>query len=234
MNESRLILFDIDGTLLSARGIPRKTLLAVLHRRYPGLKLGDEYRFDGRTDWEIVAHLLRAAGLERETGDTNVLGLLSEFSDALEAELKRSEPPLVFPGVRELLEELAGRRPDVCLGLVTGNTARGAQLKLGAAGLASYFPVGGFGSDAMERAKLPPIAVERAERFYGFAFAKENIWIVGDNVFDIRCAHENGLKCLIVCTGHSTRENLAKESPEALVDDFRDTRRVLALLGVAS
>ena len=164
--------------------------------------------------------------------ETAVKQILNEFTDALAAELERNPPPILFPGVADLLAALQGR-PGCFLGLVTGNVSRGAELKLRAAGIDHFFPVGGFGDDAMERPKLPPIAIRRAERHYGEFFSRENIWIVGDSVFDIRCARENGLPCLAVCTGHSPAQVLREERPEALVEDFSDTAHVLSLLGIA-
>jgi phosphoglycolate phosphatase-like HAD superfamily hydrolase len=116
------------------------------------------------------------------------------------------------------------------LGLVTGNIAEGARIKLEAVDLYKYFPIGGFGDDSKDRNDLPPIAQKRAETYYRVNFATDDIWIIGDSVHDIYCAQKNGLRCLAVSTGWTSREKLANADPEFLEDNLSDTQKIQDIL----
>lgn len=225
----RLLLFDIDGTLLSTRGIPRLAMERVLQKKFNNFKYDDNYNYSGRTDWEIVEHLLDFAGIEFKRDFDSLQKLFSAFADELEFEIKNGLIPHIYPNVLELLEKLK-KESNIKIGLLTGNIAAGARLKLEAAGILKYFPFGAFGDDAKERNKLADIAIKRAAKIYGDNISKENTWIIGDSIYDIRCAKSNGLRCLAVCTGLTSRNELMKENPEFLIDDFSDLDFVVNIL----
>lgn len=225
----KLILFDIDGTLLSARGAPKKAMGNVLKKRYGQFDYDHGYNFAGRTDWEIILHLLEQSAINIEISDDLIKELMQEFAVELKTELAKTEPPLVFAGVQNLLYAISDQ-PDLNLGLVTGNIEQGARLKLHAAGLSEFFDVGAFGDDAKERWKLPPIAVKRAEQHFNKKFLPQNTWIIGDSVHDINCARENNLKCIAVSTGWTDTKELQAEHPDFLLDDLAITDEVLHIL----
>ena len=223
----KLLLFDIDGTLISARGIHKIAMGKVLARRYSTFKYDSAYDFSGRTDPEIVENLLRYDN--KEISDDLLNEILTEFCIELKKEFLINKKPLIHIGVEKLILELQANN-TVFLGLVTGNIAEGARIKLESVGLYKYFPVGGFGDDSKNRNDLPPIARKRAEIHYNVNFAPADIWIIGDSVHDIYCAQKNGLRCLAVSTGWTSREELAIADPEFLEDDLSDTKKIQEIL----
>jgi len=223
----KLLLFDIDGTLLSARGIPRKAMATVLSKRFSNFRYNESYDFSGRTDPQIIEHLLHYD--HRDFSDTLVMEILTEFCSELEKEFFDGYKPEIHPGVKELIQRMK-MTENVFLGLVTGNVSEGARIKLESADLQQYFPIGGFGDDSKDRNDLPPIAQKRAESHYGEHFEPENIWIIGDSVHDIGCAQYNGLRCLTVSTGKTSKELLSAANPEFLEDDLSDLERIQQIL----
>jgi phosphoglycolate phosphatase-like HAD superfamily hydrolase len=225
--QPKLLLFDIDGTILSARGIPRIVMKKVLSQRYSNFSYDEEFDFSGRTDPEIIEHLLIHAQIEFSDKDINEI--LVDFALLLEREFKNNHQPFLLDGVANLINTLLST-DCTYLGLVTGNIAEGARIKLESVGLYKNFPIGGFGDDSKNRDDLPPIAQERAEEFYDIQFSKHNIWIIGDSIYDIKCAEVNNLRCLAVASGKTQKHILASASPEFLKDNLSDTQSILKIL----
>ena len=233
-NGHRLVLFDIDGTLVSAGRVARDSILKALESAY-AWRAEDRhqdrarYDFSGKTDPQIVRDLVvEGVGPERcESGLPRALELYL-------AELERQLLPgsvVPKPGIAALLERLAAR-PGVTLALLTGNLERGARLKLEPPGFNRYFPFGAFGSDSADRYLLPAIAVERARGRTGHVFAGKSIVVVGDSVHDVGCGRGLGVRSVAVATGVTSLDRLAAERPDALMADFSDTERALeAILG---
>ena len=226
-NGHRLVLFDIDGTLLSAGRVARDAILRSLQTSYgwgyrPDHEDRGKFDFSGKTDPQIVRELvLEDVGHERfEQGLPRALELYLE-------ELERQLLPgtvVPKPGIVALLERLAAE-PRVTLGLLTGNLERGARLKLAPPGFNPYFGFGAFGSDSADRYELPPIAVERAYVHSGRRFEGKSVVIVGDSVHDVACGRSLGVRAVAVATGVTSPERLAAERPDALFDSFADTDR---------
>ncbi len=230
----RLVLFDIDGTLLSAGKVARESILRALEAAY-GWKAGPEhedrgrYDFSGKTDPQIVRDLvLDAVGRERfETGLPRALRM---YLEELERQLT-PETVVPKPGISELLSRLSSD-PRVTLGLLTGNLEPGARLKLTPPGYNRYFPFGAFGSDSADRYELPAIAVERAFAHSGRRFSGKSVVIVGDSVHDVACGRSLGVRAVAVATGITSLERLGAEEPDALFESFAETERALeAILG---
>ena len=226
----RLLLFDIDGTLLSMEGAARRSFGRGLQTVFGTTGPIDSWRFDGKTDGQIARELMRAAGLSDEEIDRNMPALWDAYLTELEEEMRAPDyQTLVYPGVRELLIELA-QRSDVVLALLTGNVARGARLKLGSAGLADYFAFGAFGSDCEQRSGLPAVAVARAHEHCGVSFAGHDIVVIGDTPADIRCGESLGVFTVGVTTGHYDHAALAAEGADIIFEDLSDTPAVLRVL----
>jgi phosphoglycolate phosphatase len=233
-NGHRLVLFDIDGTLLSAGRVARDSILRALETAF-GWRATDEHQdrgkwdFSGKTDPQIVRELvIEQIGPERfEEGLPRALRL---YLDELDRGLL---PGTVVPkpGISALLERLAAD-PHVTLGLLTGNLEPGARLKLAPPDYNRYFPFGAFGSDSADRYALPPVAVERALAHTGRRYEGKSIVIVGDSVHDVACGRSLGVKSVAVATGITSLERLGAEGPDALLSDFSDTDgAVAAILG---
>jgi len=235
-NGHRLVLFDIDGTLISAGRIARDSILRALESAYPW-KAGEHhqdrgrYDFSGKTDPQIVRDLvLEQVGADRCEND--LPRALEIYLEELERQL-RPDPASVVPkpGIPELLARLAAE-PHVTLALLTGNLERGARLKLEPPDFNRYFPFGAFGSDSADRYQLPRVAVERARQHTGRSFAGKSVVIVGDSVHDVACGRSLGVRSVAVATGITSPERLEAERPDALMADFADTERALeAILG---
>jgi phosphoglycolate phosphatase-like HAD superfamily hydrolase len=218
MSQARLLLFDIDGTLLSCGPQVRGLFVNALIEVYGTAGRADSYHFHGRTDPRIVLDLLAGTGLAEAEIRERMPRFQQLYLAALEAGLERKGMRLL-PGVGELLERLAERR-DLTVGLLTGNWEPGARTKLSRFDLNRFFPFGAYGSDATDRDDLPPVALERAARHAGRAFHPEETLIIGDSVHDVGCAHAHGIPVLAVATGHTSAEELAAAGAEWVVPDL--------------
>jgi len=228
---SKLLLFDIDGTLISGRGVPKQVFLDVMRRRYPEFRNGESLQFAGLTDPLIIRKLLGMNDFHAEPNDGVIAEILDDCMKELAVKMNPSNPPRVLPGVRELLNYCRSRT-DAYAGLVTGNMALGAKIKLQAADLYQYFAVGAFGSDHWNRNELPPIALKRAQVYFSNSFDAANSWIIGDSIYDIRCAKANGMKCLAVASSVTPATELLAENPDVLLNDLSDTGIVAEYLGI--
>ncbi len=222
-----LLLFDIDGTLVS--GGPAKD---AFHRGMVEAfgTAGDigVHDFAGKTDPQIARELLAASGVTPAEIDRGLPVLFSVYLRELEARLP-DHPMTVLPGVPDLLAALTSF-DDVALGLVTGNVAGGADLKLGSAGLRAPFRIGGFGSDSEIRNDLPPVALHRARTEWEVDFAPDRVWIIGDTPRDVGCGRAHGLRTLGVATGRFSSGELGAAGADLVLETFDDTGRVIEVL----
>lgn len=226
----RLLLFDIDGTLLSTEGAARRAFIRALTDVYGTAGPVDGHPFNGKTDPQIARELLTLAGLTNEQIDRGFPALWDAYLGALQAEVAvREHSTRVYPGVRELLEALR-QQQDIVLALLTGNLAPGADIKLGSAGLRHYFSFGSFGSDCEQRTGLPQIAVDRARAMTGKSFTGKDVVVIGDTPYDIRCGESLGVFTVGVATGGHERAELESVGADAVFDDFSDTDAVLRVL----
>lgn len=216
----RLILFDIDGTLLECGPQVRTIMSAIVHEIYGRTGSIDWFDFAGRTDPGIVLDVLKDAGLDEEEILPRIPEVKERYAVRLEKELDVGRMRLL-PGVADLLEALS-RREDIVLGLVTGNWEPGARTKLSRFDLNRYFDFGAFGCDAVDRSDLPPVALDRAERISGRRFRPEETLIVGDTIHDISCAQAHGIPVLAVATGRTSAEALRERGADRVVSDLTE------------
>lgn len=215
MKPVRLLLFDVDGTLIRCGAQVRPILSGVLTEVFGTCGDMEGFEFSGKTDQQIVLELLGAAGLPPERVRPGIARVRELYLERLERGLDRGLMQLL-PGVGELLAELAARR-DVALGLLTGNWEGGARIKLARFELDRYFAFGAFGEDGVERPELLPVALERAFRATGRRFAPEEALIVGDSVRDVDCARAHGVPVWGVTTGWTPAERLAAAGADRVV-----------------
>jgi phosphoglycolate phosphatase len=224
----RLVLFDIDGTLLSAQGAPRRAFTRAMLEVYATTGPIDTHRFDGKTDPQIARELLRAADLPDDRITAGLPALWTAYLRELRAELAvPGHSTVVYPGVFPLLADLEARADAVVLGLLTGNIAEGASLKLASAGIATPFRIGAFGSDCERRDGLPPIAVARAHRHVGVMFARRDIVIIGDTPSDVTCGSALGVRAIGVATGRHGSDELSAAGADIVFGDLSATTDVL-------
>lgn len=225
----RLILWDIDGTLITSRGVGRRAMEDAAGA-VAGLTEVPAIEMSGKTDPQILREIFRAADLTDEHIDT----ILPDAIAAAEAALARIEADLrthgsVLPGVQQVLERLDAT-DGVRQTLLTGNLTANAAVKVGAFGLTHLFDaeIGAYGSDHADRLELVPIALERAQRYRGETYAPDEVWVIGDTPNDLACARAGGVRCLLLGTGGQSR--LAALGPDAYLDDLGDVDRALAVL----
>jgi phosphoglycolate phosphatase len=224
----KLVLWDVDFTLVDTTGQGRKAFDQAFEA-VVGHPPGDMVPFAGYTDHQIAVAMLEKVGHDDQAG---VPRMLEELGTALAAradEIRSTGRAL--PGAREALEALAGRE-GVVSSLLTGNIEANAALKLAAFGLDSLvdLEVGGYGSDPHEsRGDLVAVARERAAEKYG-AEVVDTV-LVGDTPRDISAAREGGARAVAVATGPYDVDALRKAGADQVLEDLRDTPRVLAALG---
>lgn len=227
----RLILFDVDGTLLSTDGAAGRAFHTALLEVYGTAGPIATFSFHGRTDQEIARTLLREAGLEDDAIDHGFADLWTAYLHELAATLARpGHQARVLPGVEELLDALEARPDEVVMGLLTGNILEGARLKLASCGLEHRFALGAYGSDHEQRDRLPAIAVERAQGVTGHQFAGRNVVIVGDTPFDVACGRPIGARTVAVATGRHTENELRAAGADTALADLADIDAALAAL----
>lgn len=226
----RLVLFDIDGTLLHSHGAGRRAMEAALFDTF-GTKGPIDYRYDGKTDRQIVRDLMRGAGFEDDVIDARMQRVMDTYLSGLEREIASPSTRVeVLEGVIELLDALV-HRAHCTVGLLTGNLESGAQHKLGACGIGfQRFAVGAYGSDHEIRAELPAIAQQRARQRLGVDFPGNAVVIIGDTPSDIQCGRPIGARAIAVATGHYTAHALWEHSPDAVFDTLADTAAVIAAI----
>jgi phosphoglycolate phosphatase-like HAD superfamily hydrolase len=231
MIRRRLVLFDIDGTLLLTAGAGRRAITQALVEMVGDADVFRRVRFDGKTDPQIVTELLEAAGDPAPRHPARIKALCDRYTELLERELLLVTTRItVMPGVFPLLDRLEGKSTAL-LGLLTGNLARGAELKLSAAGLdPARFHVGAFGSDSANRPDLPPLAAARAEPLLGRVPSGADVVIIGDTPADVACGAGIGARAVAVATGSYTVDQLAACAPHAVFADLSDTDAVVSAI----
>ena len=251
---TRLVLWDIDGTLLHpGSGIVAAYEQAVADALEGGRVGGElpvrgsgrsadaaladdamamEMTVGGMTDPQVCLLLLRRAGLTPAEAEPLLPAVLRRLEERVAASSRtmRSEGR-VMPGVPELLGRLH-KAPGVLQSVLTGNTAANAQAKLSAFGLRPWvdLDVGAFGSDDHDRTALVGIALGRVRDRRGLTFRRDQVWVVGDTPRDLACARAGGIRCALVATGHYSLQELGSLGPDALLPDLGQVESVVALL----
>ena len=224
---TRLVLFDIDGTLLWTDGAGRRAMEAALLSVF-GSTGTRSYHYDGKTDLQIVRELMREEGHDDAGIDASMAAVMDAYLARLDTELTSTRTTIrLMAGVPELLDALAART-DCVIGLLTGNLEHGAGRKLDAAGIDhARFRICAYGSDHELRGELPAIAQRRARERLGIDVAGEAVVIIGDTPADIACGRPLGARAIAVATGRYSVEELRRHAPAAVFTDLSDTVAVL-------
>jgi phosphoglycolate phosphatase len=225
----RLILFDIDGTLLTARGAGRRALTSALELVYGTAGAIEQYDLRGKTDQRIAFDVMVAAGLVIDAVKERLDDFFDAYARGLVDEVGDGGGVVLLPGVAKLVRRLH-EHDQVVLGLLTGNIEQGARIKLSPTGLWPYFPVGAFGSDDVDRRRLPSLAARRAHALRGYPFRPEEVVVIGDTPLDIDCARAFGALAVAVATGNYAGAELLAEKPDLFFDDLGEVDRVATLL----
>lgn len=226
----RLILFDIDGTLLLAGAAAKRAFHRAMIEVYGTAGPIGTHSFAGKTDPQIARELLTLHGLDDAATDAGLPELWRVYLRELEVELARPDhATTVLPGVTALLAALDEAVDDAVVGLLTGNIEPGAHLKLRSASLRE-FRFGAYGSDAERRDALPRVAVERAAALTGRSFEGSEICIIGDTPADVTCGRSLGVRAIGVATGSYDAGTLTDAGADTVFRDLSDTSAVLEAL----
>jgi phosphoglycolate phosphatase-like HAD superfamily hydrolase len=225
----KLVLFDIDGTLVLTGGAGLRAMTRALKDvlgHEDGLK---EIPLAGRTDWAILSDAVNSIGrsLDDELFEALRTGYIHNL--AIEIESPGRGIKAVMPGVRELLDVLSAR-DDVFVGLLTGNFEEGARIKLEHFDLWRYFGCGAFGGDAADRNALVPFAVRRARACGLPELGTRDVIVVGDTPHDVSCAHAASAVAVAVATGGHTVDQLRQTGADLVVADLSDATTFMELL----
>ncbi len=225
----KLILWDIDGTLLYSGGVAGEAMRAAITRVYGRPSNNERRTYAGKTDQQIILETFPDRPAEELLSRLDVftatyLDILNEWADMFRTRGR------VLEGVVDVLQRL--RTKGVVQSLLTGNLAPVARLKLDLMGLTEFFDFesGAYGSDSPRRTDLAPIAAARAAQRYGRAFANADIVVIGDTPNDIACARAAGARAVAVATGPFGVEELRAHAPDAALSNLVDTEAALAAI----
>lgn len=221
-----LVLFDIDGTLLHAKGAGVGGFVQAGQRVF-----GEDFSLDGIPVGGQLDPLILYKALERlgmDPHEVNLQAFRSHYRKCLAGLFDSGERTSnALPGVHDLLEALGGCA-TVDVGLLTGNLAETAELKLSAAGISmEHFLVAAWGDEGDMRSDLPPVALERWMNHHGIEREFEQSIIIGDTIHDVHCGKANGCRVLAVCTGGVERSELEKAGADLVVEDLSDVSMLL-------
>lgn len=229
----RIILWDIDGTLLHSRrqGAFKEYMRPALLRVFGTAGRLDEMVVSGMTDLQIFTEALEGEGLTAEQIRGRLPELVALFVEGMERLAAEEELFQALPGAREALEALE-REPRYLNSLLTGNVEPAARLKLRLVGLDAFFRLpGAFGELSHDRRDLPAVARERISRHLGLDLAPDQLVVVGDTPNDIACARHFGARAVAVATGRShSADDLLRHGPDAVLHDLADTALLLRTL----
>jgi phosphoglycolate phosphatase-like HAD superfamily hydrolase len=226
----RIILFDIDGTLIRSGGAGTRALERAMEVALELDAVTAGFSFAGMTDRLIFRRMLEQLGYE--PSEALIDRVLDHYPEILREEIARAEGYRVHPGMQEGLQALAfSGRGDQAVGLGTGNVEAGARIKLERADLNRHFPFGGFGCDAEDRGELLRVGAERGAARLGRSLEECSVLVVGDTPLDVSAAHAIGARCLAVATGGASRDELVDAGADHLFDSMADAGALEILLG---
>lgn len=228
----KVLLFDIDGTLIRAGGSGRKALNRAAHVLYGHKKACSELTLAGRTDLYNFSEAYRTATGQKPTRKA-IERLHQEYLKHLPYYVRSAIHGGNYhipPGLKTLLKHLS-RDKNILLGLGTGNMEKGARIKLEPSGFNAYFLFGGYGSDSFHRPSLLKKAVLRARKLAHEPFRPEDVYVIGDTPLDVAAGKKAGFKTVAVGTGFAEWKDLVAAKPDHLARDYRNLKKWLSWFG---
>lgn len=213
----RLVLFDIDGTLVHTGGAGIKAFARTFATEFNALDGVEKINFAGRTDVNLVREFF---GLHRIAATPeNFQRFFERYVFWLDQTVGQSNGGACH-GAREFIDGLSALPNPPKLGLLTGNIRLGAEIKLRRYGFWEVFETGGFADDSEDRNQIAVAALERGGRLLGRQLCGDEVVVVGDTPHDIRCGRFIGAKTLAVATGGAKLDELRKHQPDWMVEDL--------------
>ena len=225
----KLLLFDVDQTLISTGGAGIRALNRAFEKEFSMNNAMEGILPHGKTDPGIVREIFncRAMDVSSDRFPTSLASLLESYLGFLQTEIDTSSNYRILPGISPLLDSLSSR-PDILIGLATGNIEAGARIKLERGNLNRYFSFGGFGSDSEDRTELvrrgAAKGAERAAAIQGGALDSGEVYVIGDTPRDISAGREAGFLTVGVATGKYSKSELAEAGATLAISDFQQER----------
>lgn len=215
--KNKLIVFDLDGTIIDVFGCGRRALDRTMAEMYNITGISDEINLS-TTDYGVIIHLLNNYNLKgiffKRIDEFN-----STYSKELMIEIKNYKNSRLMPGFPAILEYLKNH-PDSCLALATGNMKIGAITKMSYFKLNKYFPVGGYGDNLLTKKDVILNGYINAIDYYKTSFRKANVFVIADTVVDINAAKDLGFNSIAVKTGFDDNEKLIQSEPDWIFNNF--------------
>ncbi len=230
----KLVLFDLDGTLVTTGGAGCRALAKGAAKLYGKMPVFEHALISGRTDLDNFTIIYGLLHKGKKPSVAEVKKMETAYVDQLPGEvhaLVRAKKYDLLPGVDKLLKELS-KEKDVVLGLGTGNVEKGAYIKLEPSGLGHYFTVGGFGTDGHTREEMLKAAVKRAEKKYKTKFTPDHVYVIGDTHRDICAAKNCGFHSAVITTGLGDPKKIQRAAAELEMPDFKDLTSWRVWLGL--
>ena len=213
----RLVLFDIDGTLVRTGGAGVKAFAKVFATEFGAAEGFEQLKFAGRTDVSLVREFFGFHGIP--ANPENFRRFFDGYVFWLDQILRESTTSLC-PGVREFISRLRKLQSPPLLGLLTGNIRLGAEIKLRHFDLWDAFETGAFADDHEERDQIAAIARQRGSRILGQDLDGDEVLVIGDTPLDIRCGRAIGARVLAVATGGAKLADLQAHRPDWAIADL--------------
>lgn len=229
----KLVLFDLDGTLVHAGGAGRAALSRALKELYGKTLVIEPDLIYGRTDkdnFSVVFEMVKG----KKPSAAEMKKLVAKYLTLLPEEVKKAvkaKKYKLIPGIDKFLAFLA-KRSDILIGLGTGNLEEGAFVKLGPSKLGKYFEVGGYGEDGHSREEMLLAAVKRAEKKIKAKIPVENVFVVGDTYRDVTAAKNCGFHSAAITGGLGDKQRLQRAAAELEIKDFKDIETLCVWLDI--
>jgi phosphoglycolate phosphatase-like HAD superfamily hydrolase len=223
--ENKLILWDIDGTLLFCGSDGTRALNKTFHDLYSIVNAFESSSIGGALDSVIIENIIRKFSIL----NPNKEEIIKVYVDNLKEILNNNSEKRILPGAHEIVSHVSNSK-NVFNGILTSNLKEGAKVKLSSVGLEKFFWVGGYGDHLGEKWDSAEIAISQAEDFYKVKFDKQNIFVIGDSVYDINCAKKLGINCIAVATGWTAYYDLEKAMPTYIFKSLNNYKEVIEIL----
>lgn len=224
--KKKLLLFDIDGTLLKGECKPHLKSYNYIFKKIFKLDASIyDIQFSGKTDTKVITELLEKHGIERYKIKENMPTVYQAMIDYVRQNIDSEPVQEILSGVEKLLLKL--KEDGHILGIVSGNLSEVAKMKLERARIIKYFDVGGYGEMSDIRSELVREAVKQAEKKYRQDFPNDVVYVIGDTPFDIMAGKDGKVKTIAVATGRYPIEELKKHNPDYIFPNFKNYEAVI-------